>query len=112
MTQTQSAHFRGNPLCQATKRHLNNSQTVKNDEKLAEMRNNFSFVELLFSCLVLGTTNNNNKEEEEEEEEETLFRFSSHFSSFLTVYLLLSVVLYFDKDYPENLHIVCLRHSK
>ena len=22
---TQSAHFRGNPLCQATKRHLNNS---------------------------------------------------------------------------------------
>ena len=30
---TQSAHFRGNPLRQATKRHLNNSSTVKNDEK-------------------------------------------------------------------------------
>ena len=111
MTQTQSAHFRGNPLFQATKRHLNNSQTVKKDEKLAEMRNKFSFVELLFSCPVLGITNNK-EEEEEEEEEETLIRFSSHFSSFLTVYLLLSVVLYFDKDYPENLHIVCLRHSK
>ena len=30
---TQSAKFRGNHLCQATKRHFNNSETVKNDEK-------------------------------------------------------------------------------
>ena len=33
-TDTQYTHFRGNPLYQATKRHLNNRQTVKNDEKL------------------------------------------------------------------------------
>ena len=32
-TDTQYANFRGNPLRQATKRHLNNSKTVKNDEK-------------------------------------------------------------------------------
>ena len=32
-TDTQYATFRENPLCQATKRHLNNRQTVKNDEK-------------------------------------------------------------------------------
>ena len=31
-TDTQYANFRGNPLSQATKRHLNR-QTVKNDEK-------------------------------------------------------------------------------
>ena len=30
---TQYAHFQGNPLCQATKWHLNNKQMVKNDEK-------------------------------------------------------------------------------
>ena len=29
---TQHANFRGNPLYQATKRHLNNSYTVKNDD--------------------------------------------------------------------------------
>ena len=28
---TQYEHFRGNPLCQATKRHLNNRRTAKND---------------------------------------------------------------------------------
>ena len=33
LTRTQYAYFRGNPLDQATKRHLNNRQTVKNDEK-------------------------------------------------------------------------------
>ena len=32
-TKTQPAIFRGNPLYQAIKRHLNNIQTVKNDEK-------------------------------------------------------------------------------
>ena len=30
---TKPANFRGNPLCQTTKPHLNNSLTVKNDEK-------------------------------------------------------------------------------
>ena len=32
-TDTQYANSRGNPLYQATKRHLNNRQTEKNDEK-------------------------------------------------------------------------------
>ena len=32
-TDTQYANFRGNPLYQATKRHLNNRWTLKNDEK-------------------------------------------------------------------------------
>ena len=73
ITQTHNLQiFRGNLLCQATKRHLNNSLKIKNDEKLDEKRNNFSFlcvfvcvcvfwggdggggVELLFSCPVLG----------------------------------------------------------
>ena len=31
--ETQCGSFRGNRLYEATKRHLNNSQTVKNDEK-------------------------------------------------------------------------------
>ena len=32
MTRTQPANFRGNPLCQVTKRHLNNSlKTMKNE---------------------------------------------------------------------------------
>ena len=35
-TDTQYANFRGNPFCQTTKRHLNNRETVKNDEKLKE----------------------------------------------------------------------------
>ena len=30
---THYANFEGNPLLQATKRHLNNSETVKNNEK-------------------------------------------------------------------------------
>ena len=39
----QSAHFLGNPLCHATKRHVNNSYSnmVKNDEK---GERNLSFV--------------------------------------------------------------------
>ena len=37
LDKTQPAHFWGNPLCQATKRHLNNSLTVKNDLKKVEM---------------------------------------------------------------------------
>ena len=41
---TQSAHFRGDPLRQATKGHLNNSSTVKNDEILDEKGNNLSSV--------------------------------------------------------------------
>jgi len=43
-TKTQSANVRANPLCQGTKRHLNNSYTAKNDEKLDEKRNNLSFL--------------------------------------------------------------------
>ena len=31
---TKPANFGGNPLCQATKRHLNNSETGKNDENV------------------------------------------------------------------------------
>ena len=34
---TQSANFRSNPLRQATKRYVNNSYTVKNDEKLDDL---------------------------------------------------------------------------
>jgi len=30
---TEYAQFWGNPFCQATKQHLNNRETVKNDEK-------------------------------------------------------------------------------
>ena len=33
-TDTQSENVRGNPLCQATKRHLKNSWTVENDWKM------------------------------------------------------------------------------
>ena len=44
-TTTQYANFRGNPLCQAPKFHLNDSETVKkNDEKWDEKRNNLSFM--------------------------------------------------------------------
>ena len=39
-TDTESANFRGNSLCQATKWHLNNSLMVKNNEKLDEKGNN------------------------------------------------------------------------
>ena len=40
-TETHNLHFYifyGNHLCQATKRHLNNSETVKNDERSDEKR--------------------------------------------------------------------------
>ena len=37
------AHFQGNPLLQATKRHWKNSETVKNNEKWYERWSNFSF---------------------------------------------------------------------
>ena len=48
-TNTQSAKFRANPLCQATKRPLNNSQTVKNHE--TEMRREItSFFFFGLSC--------------------------------------------------------------
>ena len=46
---TQSANFQSNPLRQATKRHLNKSYTVKNDEKWDDV----SSVWLSF-CSVLG----------------------------------------------------------
>ena len=32
-TDTQYSYFRGSPLRQATKRHMNNRQKVKNDKK-------------------------------------------------------------------------------
>ena len=50
------ANFRGNPLYPATKRHLNNSQTVTNDEKWDGKLNHLSVFgwAVLFSCLVLG----------------------------------------------------------
>ena len=35
----QYANFRGNPLYQAAKRHLNKNLTVKNDEKVNEIAN-------------------------------------------------------------------------
>ena len=38
-TDTQSANFRGNPLCQATKRHL----TVKRLKTMKNDKRNFSF---------------------------------------------------------------------
>ena len=79
-TDTQYANFRGKPLCQATKRHKNNSYKVKNEKK---MRGTY----LLFACSVIGRLFNNlpstdqannsskqqqqqQQEEEEEEEEE------------------------------------------
>ena len=51
-TDTQHAHFRGNPLYQATKRHLHNRQTVKNDEKLNKDLSCFGWVFTV--CSVLG----------------------------------------------------------
>ena len=41
-TKTQHANFRGNPIYQATKRHLNNSYTMKDDEKWDGELNHFS----------------------------------------------------------------------
>ena len=38
-TDTQYAHFRGNSLCEATKRHFNNRYTVKNDEQWKKKTN-------------------------------------------------------------------------
>ena len=51
-TDTQYAHFRGNPLYQATKRQLNNKQTVKNHEKLKkkQLRLNFLCLDLVLEC--------------------------------------------------------------
>ena len=53
MTDTQFANFRGNPLCQATKRHLTVKwlKTMKNEMRI-EITDLF-LVEL-FSCPVLG----------------------------------------------------------
>ena len=50
-----TSKFPGNPLCQATK-HLNNSQTVKNNKKWDEKL--FVFA-MLFSCPVPGTEEQN-----------------------------------------------------
>ena len=49
-TNTQSAHFRGNPLCQATKLHLT-------DKRLETMRSEITYLfgwVTLFSCPALG----------------------------------------------------------
>ena len=46
-TTTRSVNFRGNPLCQATKWHLNNNEMVKKQWKIRwelEKRNNLSFM--------------------------------------------------------------------
>jgi len=48
------ANFQGNPLLRAAKRHLNNSETVKNNEKLYERRSNLSFLLLVVLCSVLA----------------------------------------------------------
>ena len=50
--------FWGNPLCQATKRHLNNSSTVKNDEKMRWLNRLSVFV--LFSTWKIKMTEMNN----------------------------------------------------
>ena len=36
-TDTQYAHFRGNPVYQATKQHLNNRKTMKNEKKNVQL---------------------------------------------------------------------------
>ena len=84
-TYTQYAHFRGNPLRQATKRHLNNSYTVKNDEKLER---NISFFPSDLLSLVQCW---------EEKKKD-----------FLLLLLLLCFVLWLE----ENLHMVCPCHNK
>ena len=53
-----TSKFPGNPLCQATK-HLNNSQTVKNNEKWDEKLNHLFVFAMLFSCPVPGTEEQN-----------------------------------------------------
>ena len=55
-TTTQYANFRGNPLCQAPKFHLNDSETVKKMMK-NEMRSEITYLlcwAMLFSCPVFG----------------------------------------------------------
>ena len=55
-TTTQSANFVGNPLCQAPKFHLNDSETVKKMMK-NEMRSEITYLlcwAMLFSCPVFG----------------------------------------------------------
>ena len=50
-TDLQSANFRGNPFCQATKRHLNNSSTLKTMEN--KMRSEITFLLGLSCCCFL-----------------------------------------------------------
>ena len=54
-TDTQYANFRGNALRQATKRHLNNSETVKNDEKINE-KETYPFFFWLICCRLFSAT--------------------------------------------------------
>ena len=49
--ETQSANVRGNPLRQATKRHLNNSKTVKNGEKWDDLSSVWFGCCFLVQCL-------------------------------------------------------------
>ena len=44
------ANFQGNPLLQATKRHLNNSEMVENNEQWYERWTKLSFVVVVFSA--------------------------------------------------------------
>ena len=57
-TDTQSANCRGNPPCQVTKRHLNNSQTVKNENEMRSGITHLFLVGLLrfFQALDKKTT--------------------------------------------------------
>ena len=69
MTQTTYANFQGNPLLQATKRHLNDSETVKNKEN--DMRGEVAY---LFVVVVFSACRK--------------IHLSYHFSLFLTASLL------------------------
>ena len=49
-TDTKSAHFRGSPLCQATKRHLNKVKRLKTMKNDLSHLLSFLTVYLLFKC--------------------------------------------------------------
>ena len=93
---TRSANFQGNPLCQATKWHLNNSLVVKNNEK-AEKWNNLSFwVELccflvqcleecFVQCLEECSSQHWTRKQHSSTKKGKFFHFSFPFASFFTI---------------------------
>ena len=86
--------FRGNPLHQATKRHLNNRWTVKNDTKKRKKEIGLVFTAcsvlgglLAWSGMIVCACQQSSKNRTScKNSTKTGFVFLFHFSSFLTVY--------------------------